>query len=229
MCDPQTIGNLQIANGLIGAVGSYYQGKMAQAEYNYQANILRQNANIAEVNAKVAEMNAKRKETEAHETVMAGGAEEARLRLKIARLKGEQKAVAGASGFEITSGSNLETLLDTEEMGARDIETLRYNYQVNRWGHLSEADEYIRQALEHKTQAVGLRGQADMSMVAGKHAKSAGKIGALTGLIGTGMTVASSWYQMGYNPLESMKKNKPSQGISYSANYDPNRVRTPYH
>ncbi len=229
MCDPQTIGNLQIANGLIGAVGSYYQGKMAQAEYNYQANILRQNANIAEVNAKVAEMNAKRKETEAHETVMAGGAEEARLRLKIARLKGEQKAAAGATGFEITSGSNLETLLDTEEMGARDIETLRYNYQVHRWGHLTEADEYIRQALEHKTQAVGLRGQADMSMVAGKYAGSAGKLNALTGLIGTGATVASSWYQMGYNPFEK-KKDKSTKGSGgLPANYDPNRVRKPYH
>jgi len=160
---------MQVAGGVASAMGSIRQGEAAQRQYEYQAAML--------------ESNAKAREKQASEEVAAGGAEEAKLRQKIAQLRGQQKATMGASGFRTDSGSNLETLLDTDEMGERDVESLRYNAQVKRWANLADAED--------------MRNQANLARYAGKDAAAAGRLGAFSSMIGTGATVASTWYKTG--------------------------------
>lgn len=173
MCGPATIGILQAIGGVLGAVGTYQQGQAQAASYEHAA--------------KTAEINAAIKERQAHEEVLAGAEQEKKLRMKISGLKGEQRAIMGASGFAPDTGSALDTSLDTSEQGMRDVETLRYNAQNRRLNAVDESNQYKDQALWNRSAA--------------SSAKQAGMIGAVTGLIGTGATVASSWYKMGFNPL----------------------------
>ncbi len=175
MCGPAAIGVLQVVSGVLGAVGTYQQGQAQAAAYEHAA--------------KSAEINAAIKERQAHEEVLAGADQEKKLRLKISGLKGEQRAIMGASGFAPDTGSSLETIVDTSEQGMRDVETLRYNAQNRRLNAVDESNQYKDQALWNRSAA--------------SSAKKAGMIGAVTGLIGTGATVASSWYNMGSSSLAS--------------------------
>lgn len=173
MCDPATIGILQVVSGVLGAVGTYQQGQAQAAAYEHAA--------------KSADINAAIKERQAHEEVLAGAEQEKKLKMKISGLKGEQRAIMGASGFAPDTGTSLETIVDTSEQGMRDVETLRYNAQNRRLNAVDESNTYKDQALWNRSAA--------------SSAKNAGMIGAVTGLIGTGATVASSWYKMGFNPM----------------------------
>ena len=84
MCDPATIGILQVVSGVLGAVGTYQQGQAQAAAYEHAA--------------KSADINAAIKERQAHEEVLAGAEQEKKLKMKISGLKGEQRAIMGASG-----------------------------------------------------------------------------------------------------------------------------------
>lgn len=189
MCDPVTLGVIQVIGGVLGAVGTYQQGQAQAASYEHAA--------------KSAEINAQIKENQAHEEVLAGAEQEKKLRQKISGLKGEQRAAMGASGFAGDTGSSLDTIVDTAEQGERDVETLRYNAQNRRLNAVDESNQYKDQALSNRSAA--------------SSAKTAGMIGAVTGLIGTGATVASSWYTMGFNPLGG--KAATGWNIGTSGNY----------
>jgi len=138
--------------------------------------------NAGQAQAEQYNAQAAQAERRAHEEVVAAGSEESRLRRKMAIIKGEQRAGYGASGFSPGTGTPLASVLDTEGEGMKDVATLRYNAQV-RWADLHDEANYARSAA--------------------KSAKSAATFGAVTSLLGTGASVASSWYKMGYNPFKS--------------------------
>jgi len=101
------------ASTAVTAFGQVQAGRAAQASANYNAEVQRNNAIIARNQA---------------------GQEEERARLDITRrqreqaqIQGRQRALAGASGVEIASGSPLAVLVGTAEQGALDVAIIRSN------------------------------------------------------------------------------------------------------
>lgn len=68
-----------------------------------------------------------------------GAAEEQDMRLRTAGLIGEQAAAFGASGAEINTGSSLDILGDTAELGELDALRIRNNAQREAYAHLAGA------------------------------------------------------------------------------------------
>lgn len=158
-----------IAGGVVGGVSSYQQGKQQQAYYNYQAEVQKENSKIAESNAALERQQ---------------GIEEARLqRIKTSQAIGSQKTAMAANGVDVTQGTAVDVLEDTAAMGELDALQTRYNYE--------------RKALSYEAQANNFNNQANLDVIAGKNAYSAGKMNALaSGLDGVSKagSVASKWF-----------------------------------
>jgi hypothetical protein len=137
----------------MSAFGQYQSGQAQKAAYNY-------NAQVAESEAGVARAGAAREE-EVH-------------RAKLQRMLGTQRALYGAAGVDITSGSPLLTMMSTAEEGEREAEFIKYGGEV-------EATRALNEGRIGRFQA--------------KQASTAGKIGAgstfLTGLGSAGLSYAS--------------------------------------
>ena len=153
----------------MGVVGSVQQGKAQQAQYNYQAEVARNNAKIAQANA-----DQQRQE----------GIEESRLqRLRTLQAIGSQQAAMAANGIDISSGTALDIVEDTSAMGELDALTTRYNSET--------------QALAYEQQANNFTNQANLDVFAGENAYSSGITNAIsTGVNGLGnaASVAGKWY-----------------------------------
>ena len=178
------------ASTALGVVSSVQQGKAAQAQANYQAEINRRNAAKAQANA-----DDKRQE----------GIEEARMtRLKTAQKIGLQQASLAANGVDVSEGTALDMIEDTSAMGELDALTTRYNYE--------------KQAVAYEEQAGNFNNQANLDIFAGQNAYKSGVANAVSsGVSGLGQvaSVSSKWY--GENSLgrtNTIKtKNRVSGGI----------------
>ena len=161
-----------IASGVVGGVSSYQQGKAAQAQYNYQAEVERQNAKIAEQNAA---------------QVRQQGIEESRLtRMKTAQKIGLQSTAMAANGVDVTQGTSVDVIEDTAAMGELDALQTSYNYETK--------------AMQYDQQANNMLNQANIDVISGRNAYSAGRMNALaSGLNGISKTgeVAGKW--LGYS------------------------------
>lgn len=175
------------ASTAMGVTSSIQQGKAAEAQANYQAQVDRRNARIAQQNAED-----KRQE----------GIEEARMRrLKTAQRVGLQQASLAANGVDVSEGTALDMIEDTSAMGELDALTTRYNYE--------------KQALAYEQQANNFNNQANLDVFAGQNAYRSGMMNAIgTGFGGLGdmASVASKWY--GGNSLGKTEKQK--EGIRLS-------------
>ncbi len=153
----------------MGVVSSVQQGKSAQAQYNYQAEINRRNAEKAQANADM-----KRQE----------GIEEARTqRIKTLQAIGSQQTAMAANGFDISSGTNLDIIEDSAATGELDALTKQYNKET--------------EAVAYENQADNFNNQANLDTFAGKNAYKAGITNAVgSGLngLGTVANVAGKWY-----------------------------------
>ena len=153
----------------MGVVSSVQQGKAQQAQYNYQAEVARNNAKIAQANA-----DQQRQE----------GIEESRLqRIKTLQAIGKQQTAMAANGIDISSGTALDIIEDTSAMGELDALTTRYNAET--------------QALAYEQQANNFNNQANLDVFAGENAYKSGMINAVgQGFQGLGSAagVASNWY-----------------------------------
>ena len=158
-----------VAGSVVGGISSYQQGKAQEAQYNYQAQVERENAKIAESNAAMERQQ---------------GIEESRLqRLKTLQNIGSQETAMAANGVDITQGTALDVIGGTAAMGELDALQTSYNYE--------------RKALAYEQQANNLNNQANLDVIAGQNAATAGKMNALsTGLAGIGKAadVATKWY-----------------------------------
>lgn len=157
------------ASTTMGVIASQQQARAAQAQMDYQAQVNKKNAMIAQQNAED-----KRQE----------GIEESRMtRLKTAQKIGLQQSALAANGVDVSEGTALDIIEDTSAMGELDALTTRYNYE--------------KQALAYEQQAGNFENQANLDIIAGQNARSAGTLNSISaGINGLGnmASVASKWY-----------------------------------
>lgn len=85
------------------------------------------------------EYNAGIADIQANEARKRGKEEERAHRLRVARLKGEQRAGFAGSGVVVDEGSALLALEDTAYFGEQDALTVRRNAALEAWSFKSEA------------------------------------------------------------------------------------------
>lgn len=140
----------------VSAYGAYQQGQA-------QAAAMESQASIYEAQAADARKRAAR--------------EERLMREQGERVKGRQRAVLGASGVSLSTGSPQDLLADTQRSIEMDAWTIRENAGREAWGYQS---------------------QAKVSRAGASNAKQAGLFGAGANLLtGAGM-VADKWYSYKY-------------------------------
>lgn len=167
---------MAIISAAISIPTSIQQGKNAQAMYNYQAKVAKKNADIAQQNA---------------DQERQAGIEEARWqRIKTLQSIGSQQVAMAGNGIDITSGTALDTIEDTAQLGELDALMIQYNSE--------------RAAQNYEQQANNFNNQANLDVIAGKNAATAGTINGvaygLNGLsqgLGSLGSVADKWKPSG--------------------------------
>lgn len=171
MADPFTMaavgGGLNIAGGLMGASGAMAEGESTAGMYNYKAGVAQRNAAINRQNSDYA--------------LEVGGIEARRSGLTTGFTIAKQKVAQSGNGFDINTGSAQAVRDSTNKIGVEDQTTIRENAG--------------RKALSFRQRANDLDAEASADIIAGKNAKSAAKIKAVSTLIGTAGSVASKWTQ----------------------------------
>lgn len=117
----------------------------------------------------------------AEDAIARGEEEEREHRLKIGQLKGRQKTALASSGIEIDSGSALDILSDTAEVGELESLTIRNNAE-------REAQGFERQA-----QNYGYSSQNNV--LAAENTSTAGNISSYSTLMGGAGSVSDRWYR----------------------------------
>lgn len=128
----------QLIGGIVGlvgqAAGGYTSAEQSRSAYQY-------NATVADFNATLAELKA-------IDAVERGGAQQQQVSRGARQLKGKQIAAASRSGISIRSGSMLSTLLSSDVMEAKDLDTIR--------------DNTTREVFQYETEATQARIDADV-------------------------------------------------------------------
>lgn len=104
---------------VVSAAGSIYGGFQAANQYEYNAAVARQEAKFQDQKTEV--------EIAQHEA-------------DVKRLLARQSVVAGASGSEVASGTNLSILTDTRNRATIDQQIIRYGGDINAWRADAQAD-----------------------------------------------------------------------------------------
>lgn len=108
----------------------------------------------------------------AADAIERGKVEEDQHRMKVAQVKASQRVGFAASGIDLGSDNVVDTLSDTAMMGELDALTIRNNAQ--------------RESTNYLNSATG-------KTAAGKNARSAGNMTAMSTVLGTGATVSDRW------------------------------------
>jgi hypothetical protein len=166
---------IAVVGAAMSAYGQYQQSQAQKAQAEYQSAVARNNQIIGEQNAADA---MKRGEIEAD-----------KHRAKVQQLKGTQKAAMAAGGFEIDTGSNLDILSDTAQMGELDALTILNNAE--------------REAYQHKAAAMNSSAQAGLYGMAA--ASQSPLLSGGTALVG-GLASAAGTYAL-YNNDTTPKKS----------------------
>lgn len=127
MCEPTTI---LFAVGLVlTAAGGVQQAKSAKAAANYEAE--------------VAENNAKTAQAQATHAQQLGNIEEERQRQRVRIMLGKQRTSFAANNVESTSGTALDMLSETAQMGEEDALAIRANAARSAWGYQVDAGNSV--------------------------------------------------------------------------------------
>ena len=167
MCDPTggvATAALLAASTAVTAYGQYQSGQAAQEAAEYNAAVQRNNA-IMEDRRAAQEMDR-------------GEREAIQRRRQIAQLIGQQRARAGASGVEGSTGSLLDVQIDTAQQGVLDLQTIRYNADIR--------------AQDRRFAAQNLRDQATLTEMEGDAAARAGTLSAFGTILGGAASVSGS-------------------------------------
>lgn len=156
---------LQIGGAASSAIGSYYSA--AQQKIN-----LKTQANLADINARIAELGAQ-------SALLQGQQQVGALTLNAGRLKSRQRAALAANGVDLGEGNAVEIQASTDIMKEIDANTLEANAVRTAWGMRTQATNYQNEALAARTTAGAI--SPGMS--------------AVSSLLGSAGSVASSWYQ----------------------------------
>jgi hypothetical protein len=148
---PRTSAFLAGTGAVGAAIGDYNSGR-------YNAQVARNNKVIAEQNASLA--------------IDKGNAAIQQMRQRTAQTIGTERAMQGASGFDVNSGSNARTQADTARIGATDAATIAQNAARSAWGF--------------QVQGQNDQAQAGLDMAKGIN-------GGIQSLIGGGSNAADRW------------------------------------
>lgn len=185
MCDVVTA--LSAASMAFGAYSSYQQSQAQKASYEYQSAVARNNAITAEY--------------QAQDALKRGEIAEEQQRRRTAMLKGSQTARLAANGIDISEGSALQILSDTDWMGEQDALTVRDNAAREAWGFREQGRNY-----QSNSNMLSARADAENPLLAGA-----------TSLMTNPATgvVAGKWYAMSKPKATSFTTNN-SAGTSNS-------------
>lgn len=172
MCDPatSTLTYLSIASTV---AGGFLQMAGQQAAGAQQANSLRYQADVDRNNAILADR-------QAADAIDRGKNDEMMHRIKIGQLKGTQLNAFAKNGVTLDSGSPLDVLSDTAQVGELEALTIRNNAEREASGYRQGAQNY--------------RSSAQNNLIGAKNAKSSATTSVFTTALGTAGTVANRWY-----------------------------------
>lgn len=157
---------LQTVGAVTSTVGAYNKSVAEKQGYEYQSQIARNNSQLAGWQADDARNRGER--------------EEQNHRMKVAALRGTQRATLAARGIDLGEGSALNILTDTDFMGERDALLIRDNAAKEVWGFQEQGRNF-----KHTADMYSARAKMENPFM------SAGS----TLLTGAG-AVARSWYAM---------------------------------
>lgn len=153
------------AGGAVMQASAAAQASAAQKQaYEYQAAVSRNNQKIAE--------------WQAQNEIAKGEEAQVEQRRKIAALKGSQRAGLAAKGLDISTGSALNILTDTDYLGELDVQNIKSNAERNAWAARVQGSNEAANA-----QLLSMRAEAENPLLTG-----AGSL-----LTGAG-AVADRWY-----------------------------------
>ena len=155
----------QALAAVAGAYSAHEQAKTTKIGYWLQEQTMRRNQEAAG--------------WAAQDALDRGEAAQSAQRMKTKSLSATQRTMLAASGVDMTQGSALRILTDTDYMGAKDEATLRQNAG--------------NEAAAYRLQGAGLGAQADMARFQ-NNAISPGVAAASSLLTGAGQ-VADMWYR----------------------------------
>lgn len=125
MCELTAATVLAGASLGLGAMSAYQQSQATKASMEYQSAVARNNAITSEY--------------QAEDAIKRGQTAEEQQRRKTMMLKGTQTARLAANGIDISEGSALQILSDTDWMGEQDALTVRDNANREAWGYRVQA------------------------------------------------------------------------------------------
>lgn len=169
---------LSASGAVSGAVGSYWSAKNNQITLEGQAA-------IADTNARIAELGA-------HQELIRGQHEVARVTLAAGQLKGRQRVALAANGVDLGVGSAAEIQASTDLMKEIDKNTAHANAVRSAWGYRTQGMNYQAEATVKRGAAGGI---------------SPG-LTAFGSMLGGAGQVAGSWYSMN----KAGAFNSPSNG-----------------
>lgn len=142
MCIATALAALGMSSTTAATVGTTIQaiGTLATAGAQYQS---------AQYGKAMAEQNAKLAEQQGLASLRQGRLEQEQIARRARKIQGQQRAMYGASGVDIGSGSPLEIQADTEYMAAQDKALVRYNAELKKWGFDVESANYKSQASQY--------------------------------------------------------------------------------
>lgn len=155
---------LQAVGAAMTAYSAFSKSSNDKAAYKYQAGVDRNNAMIAEWNAQDIERR--------------GRQELIDLRRRNAALKGTQIATLASRGIDLSEGSALNILADTEYLGEQDELTLKTNTKKQAWGARVEGSN-------HTANSILLQSRSDQENPL---------LSGATSLLTDAGKVASGWY-----------------------------------
>jgi hypothetical protein len=106
------------------------------------------------IDAATAETNRRIAAAQANDALLRGSIEETRYRREIAQIVGAQKAAFGQRNVTV-SGTPLDLLSDTAQLGEEDALTIRNNAAREAWGYRSQANEASRWGANQQRNAYG--------------------------------------------------------------------------
>lgn len=187
------------------AYGKYKEGKQQQLAYQAQGDAdersAQAQARAAEANAELAEYNAAIADIQAKDTVSIGELEANKFRSRTKGLIGEQRAGMAAGNIDVGYGSAVDVVADAAFLGELDALTVRTNAAREAWGYRVEAadsrmrGDIMRDEAKEARRAGRYAKQAAYSQ--GATARSAGKWGAITSVVGGATSLLEARYGFG--------------------------------
>lgn len=156
-----------IGGGLLGAFSSMQQGRAQSRMYQYQAGVASANQQIARQNADYERR--------------VGDVQAQQSGLKTRSEIGSAKAIQAGSGLDINSGSAAQVRESMTQIGKQNADVIRANTARRAYG-------YEMKGMEQEAQGTLYRS-------ASSNARSAGKIGAISSILGGATSVSSKWLQ----------------------------------